>query len=83
MITTEKDVLELFVPPTQARVVELAETCLKHYWGKPAFLGYVAAATNEAAAADSTGIRMVILTSIQMGYEKGLKDAAREASVAE
>jgi hypothetical protein len=77
VITTEADVLELFVPPEQQHILDLADTCLKHYWGKPTFLGYVEAATAEAGATDWIGIRMVILTCLQMGYEKGLKDGAR------
>jgi hypothetical protein len=80
MIITEEDVLELFTPPAQEHTLALADACLKHYWGKPTFLGYIETATREAGATDWMGIRMVVLTSIQMGYEKGYKDAMRVSS---
>lgn len=63
-----EDIDNLFVPIDEAgqdRVVELAKLCVDSI----RFYAYVATAAKECAALDIAGVRMVILTSMQMALD--------------
>ena len=67
-----EDVDSLLAIPSRDAVCALAEVCKDSLL----FHAYVDSAVDEVVAIDKAGLRMVILTSLQMGIEQGKREAA-------